>query len=74
MLSLVASWPCAFSITTLYPGSRRCLSARAEAQEGGLVRAPQEPTIASSPSSTWQARVRPPSAVANRPHSRPHAS
>ena len=68
MLSLVASWSCAFSITTLHPGRRRCLSARAEAQEGGLARAPQEATAAS----TRQARMRPPSAVANQPNGTGH--
>ena len=68
MLSLIASWPCAFSITTLHPGRRRCLSARAEAQEGGLARAPQEATAAS----TRQARMRPPSAVANQPNGTGH--
>ena len=78
MLSLVASWSCAFSITTLHPGRRRCLSARAEAQEGGLARAeaqegglaraPQEATAAS----TRQARVRPPSAVVNQPDGTGH--
>ena len=68
MLSLVASWSCVFRITTLHPGRRRCLSARAEAQEGGLTRAPQEATAAS----TRQARMRPPSAVANQPNGTGH--